>query len=108
MLAARSRSDVDWLRAFGIFLVVWGHSLGIPDSVHQAIFSFHMPLFFFLSGLLLLKRLEFSFPPYVKQCARSLLRPYFFFAIIGYLYWFFIARRFGSIDTFPPAHPLLA
>jgi acyltransferase len=46
----------DWvnaLRAIGIVLVVLGHTLGISEGVEKYIFSFHMPLFFFISGLVL-------------------------------------------------------
>jgi fucose 4-O-acetylase-like acetyltransferase len=57
---------VDYAKAIGILLVVYGHvarglvSAGImPDSImHQyvdsVIYTFHMPLFFFLSGLFLI------------------------------------------------------
>lgn len=40
---------IDLLKGAGIFLVVWGHTV-FPRSVY--IYSFHMPLFFFLSGFL--------------------------------------------------------
>lgn len=47
-------SLVSFLQAFGIVLVVVGHSdYGIPDNVlHRWIYSFHMPLFMFISGYL--------------------------------------------------------
>lgn len=48
-------SRIKWIdnaRAIGILLVVLGHSL-IPASIQTYIYSFHMPLFFFLSGLFL-------------------------------------------------------
>lgn len=54
---------IDLLKGFAIFLVVMGHFLAwnIPEScqpnfgqsfVYRLIYSFHMPLFFFLSGYL--------------------------------------------------------
>ena len=37
-------------KAIGIILMVIGHS-GCPEYIHDFIYMFHMPLFFFLSGL---------------------------------------------------------
>lgn len=48
-------SMISFLQAFGILLVVVGHSFyGCPDNpIHTWIYSFHMPLFMFISGYLL-------------------------------------------------------
>lgn len=40
---------IDWAKAIGISLVVWGHFS--PIARHE-IFLFHMPFFFMISGLL--------------------------------------------------------
>ena len=47
---------ISFLQAFGITLVVLGHSfLYVPDNpVMRYIYSFHMPLFMFISGYLLI------------------------------------------------------
>ena len=42
---------VDIAKGIGIFLMVMGHT-GIPRIGNQWIYSFHMPLFFFISGFL--------------------------------------------------------
>lgn len=46
---------ISFLQAFGILLVVMGHSLYQHEDcfLHKWIYSFHMPLFMFLSGYLL-------------------------------------------------------
>ncbi|WP_439328111.1 acyltransferase family protein [Lonepinella sp. BR2357] len=51
---------LDYIKAIGIFLVILGHSIPIiKDSTYlgkilvQNIYSFHMPLFFILSGIIL-------------------------------------------------------
>jgi len=61
---------VDYAKAIGILLVVYGHvargvyNAGIPmdtalyERVDSIIYSFHMPLFFFLSGLFFLHSLD--------------------------------------------------
>lgn len=41
---------VDNAKGIGILLVVLGHTFGIPQQLHHVIYSFHMPLFFILSG----------------------------------------------------------
>lgn len=44
---------IDWIdvaKGVGIFLMVMGHT-SMPDAVNRWIYSFHMPLFFLLSGL---------------------------------------------------------
>ncbi len=46
---------VSFLQAWGIILVVLGHSFYYSDNnpIHTWIYSFHMPLFMFISGFLL-------------------------------------------------------
>lgn len=43
---------IDTFRGIGILLVVLGHTAGLPTSLHNYIYSFHMPAFFILSGYL--------------------------------------------------------
>jgi acyltransferase len=69
---------VDWLKFIGILAVILGHTAS-PFSVF--IFSWHMPLFFFLSGFFI-KKDEF-FGHYVVIQAKRLLIPYFLFSLIG-------------------------
>lgn len=56
---------ISFLQVFGIILVVAGHSdYQIPDNpVHRWIYSFHMPLFMFISGYLLRYGLRERFLP---------------------------------------------
>lgn len=42
---------IDVLKGIGIILVVLGHITFGDQLVRKIIFSFHMPLFFFLSGV---------------------------------------------------------
>ncbi len=41
---------IDIAKAIGILLMILGHCNGLPHLVRNFIFSFHMPLFFILSG----------------------------------------------------------
>jgi fucose 4-O-acetylase-like acetyltransferase len=71
-------STIDVVKGIGIFFVVLGHnwlSTHEKSELTRVIFSFHMPLFFFLAGIFL--RVSDSILPFAKTRASSLLRPYF-------------------------------
>jgi acyltransferase len=79
---------VDHAKALGILLVVLGHTAGLPDFAMKLIYSFHMPLFFFLSGSLLKETyLQLPLTGYLKRLWRTLLLPYIGFWVLSYLYW---------------------
>ena len=69
---------IDILKGFGIVLVLLGH-LPIPEVVKMWIYSFHMPLFFFCSGLFFRPKPLF---PALKKNMRATLVPYLFFCTI--------------------------
>ena len=68
---------VDIAKGFAIICVVLGHmgGSGIPEVVIQFCFSFHMPLFFMLSGYFLKPTARLD-RPFVEHSARALLVPY--------------------------------
>lgn len=80
---------LDSLRGFGILLVVLGHTSQTNDLVSW-IFSFHMPLFFIISGMLFHER---QFLDSFKRKAVRLLVPYVFFGTVTLAYWALIERR---------------
>jgi polysaccharide biosynthesis protein PslL len=71
-------STIDVAKGIGIFFVVLGHnwlSTHEKSELSRVIFSFHMPLFFFLAGIFL--RTSDGILHFAKTRASSLLRPYF-------------------------------
>lgn len=72
---------VDILKGIGIVFVVYGHFYS--GTLRDAIFLFHMPLFFILSGYLFKPRSQLV--EYAGSKASHLLVPYFSFLIIIYL-----------------------
>ncbi len=98
MQLINNRHDwVDALRAIGIVLVVLGHTLGISEGVEKYIFSFHMPLFFFISGLVLTPtRLSHPFVEALRHYGRRLLLPYLLFSLLTYLPWVLVTRHYGA------------
>lgn len=69
---------IDIAKGIGILLVVFGHNpivLNQKGEIFNIIFSFHMPLFFFLSGLFFNPKK--SFKKIFTEKFDSLLKPYF-------------------------------
>lgn len=92
---APARVDwVDYARGLGIFLVVAGHCLGglrsagiLADTpaLHFAIawiYSFHMPLFFFLSGLFVLPGMRAPLATFLGSKVRSVAYPYVLWSVL--------------------------
>ncbi|NMM95242.1 acyltransferase 3 [Bifidobacterium sp. DSM 109957] len=80
---------LDSLKGFGILLVVMGHTCTY-DSILHWIYSFHMALFFIISGLLFRPR---PLIEAIKHKAKHLLVPYVFFATLTFVYWALIERH---------------
>jgi polysaccharide biosynthesis protein PslL len=69
---------VDVAKGIGIILVVLGHNwivLHEKNDLFRVIFSFHVPLFFFISGLFLKDREGIK--DFLISKSDSLLKPYF-------------------------------
>lgn len=86
---------IDFAKFLGIFLVVLGHT-PLPVSIINFIYSFHMPLFFFISGFLFDFNKFQSLLEFIKRRTQQLILPYLFLSLITYLFWLFIGRKFGS------------
>ena len=71
---------VDIAKGVAIILMCLGHR-DIPESMNFWIFSFHMPLFFFLAGYTTRFESYASFGAYAKRKVRVLLVPYFVFSL---------------------------
>jgi len=75
---------VDIAKGIGILLVVMGHndfSLVSP-FFYKFIYAFHMPLFFFVSGMFF--KAELPFLTVVRRRFDSLLKPYLFIIVLIY------------------------
>lgn len=71
---------IDAAKAFGIILIVLGHVLK-NGLLRQVIFSFHVPMFFFLSGITFHAKVDTS--AFLVNKAKRILIPYFCFSIIS-------------------------
>ena len=81
--------DIDILRGLGIIIMVMGH-VGFSGIFDVWIHTYHMPLFFVISGFFFRKRENFRIKEIVIKKAKSLLIPYLFFGIFHYILWLFV------------------
>lgn len=92
---------IDILKCVGIFLVVLGHTIKNNDF-YLWIYSFHMPLFFFISGYLSEpkdKIVDYKF--FFLNKFRSLFLPFLFFRILLIIYWLVVEQYFRQLDLGP-------
>lgn len=79
---------IDTAKAIGILLVVIGHLDGLPFTVKKIIYSFHMPLFFIISGYLFNENYVYSsFFVFLFKRIKTLLVPYYFFGVLSIPYF---------------------
>ncbi|WP_372755662.1 acyltransferase family protein [Labilibaculum sp.] len=83
---------IDRLKGFAIFLVVFGHIIqkhtsdSVLNPLFEAVYSFHMPFFFFLSGYIAEKTTKIdtlkNYATFMNKKAISLLIPFFIWPIV--------------------------
>ncbi len=85
-MSSRRYTDIDIARAIAMLAVFWGHVMlgGITNSV---CYAFHIPFFFFLSGLMFDPRRYPDFSCFLKKRVQSLLVPYVFYSAVTWLWW---------------------
>ncbi len=95
---------IDNLRAIGILLVVLVHTGRVSGMWFEVyIKSFFIPLFFFVSGLLVKDSFyEEKFILVLKKMAQRLLIPYLFFSISTFFIWLFFLQNFKAQSFDPP------
>lgn len=84
--------ELDLMRGIGILLVYLGHSFnlyGLKGNnlflfLYRTTYSFHMPLFFFISGLLSNTNKEIKLEKFYKGKIKRLLIPYLFINLIDF------------------------
>lgn len=90
---------VDLFRGIGIVFMIMGH-IGFGDRFDFFIHAFHMPMFFFVSGLFYKKKpkTQLKTADYIKAKARSLLLPYIVVGSLHYVIWLFLYRDYISLE----------
>lgn len=90
---------VDFSRGIGLIMVIAGHLFISGSYLSSVIFSFHMPLFFFLSGLLF--RTDKCAHAFIKKKVNSLLIPFGMYVTVGIVFTLIIqiAKIFSGVTT---------
>ncbi len=83
---------LDVLKCLTMLLVVIGHAVpkDTADTLGYYLYSFHMPLFFMISGMtfyLQMQKRAFTFPQLVQNKAKGLLIPYFALNFLSIPIW---------------------
>lgn len=93
---------IDIAKGIGIFFVIWGHII-LNGPGYNFIYAFHMPLFFFLSGLVFSDKKYESGKEFIKKRLKTLILPYIIWSIVTYLYWVLVENRFaGNANIISP------
>ena len=83
---------IDALKGVAIILVVLGHAIQLNNPnydnnlLFRIVYSFQMPMFFFLSGFILSTQLGNSLLNYLKKNAVRLLVPFIVWYLISYIF----------------------
>lgn len=90
----------DFIKGILIFLVVWGHTIQFADGedcwnnpIFVWIYSFHMPMFFVISGHFARKSLESKFFSCVASKTRRLLVPALFWTFVAIVIAIFVRHE---------------
>ncbi|MDO8903931.1 acyltransferase family protein [Hydrogenophaga sp.] len=85
---AERQQWIDSAKGLGILLIFFGHvySTVTPSALYVYIYAFHVPLFFFISGLTL-RPAAGPLGGVVQKKLRTLIVPYFWYAFLGYVFY---------------------
>ena len=80
-----------------------------PWGIGQWIYSFHIPLFFFISGYLAKNSYQLPFKAFAKKYARSLVIPYFTLGLAAYGVWLIkeMVHPVSVVEPIPLWRPLV-
>lgn len=87
---------IDIAKAIAIFLVVLGHPRAVEDygTVERFLYSFHMPLFFMMSGIFLKQKSHYSCQTWKTFFKKNLLGLF-----VPYMIWSAIYMSFSYINV---------
>lgn len=90
---------IDIARAFAITFIVLGHTIVHSQHcniVFKVLYSFHIALFFILSGYTFKIKQEESFPTFLKNKFSRIMIPYFIWALLFLIPYFVLGQNIGN------------
>jgi len=98
---------IDNLKGIGVIFIIFGHSISCLDFLINYLFSFHVPLFFFIAGLNFNEKSLNNFRLFCIKRAKLLLVPYVFFNLISYVLWLSRVKLLNIPQEVPAIKPLV-
>lgn len=86
---------LDWCKLIALLLVVYCHIPPCDNAFHVITYSYHMPLFFIISGMLYNKQ---DISTLCKRGTKTLLIPYLTLNLVAILIYAFIALAVSSFN----------
>ena len=77
---------LDIAKAFGMLLVMWGH-IHLVGVSNNFVYAFHIPMFFYLSGMVFSPQKYPTFNAFFLRRVKSLLLPYIIYSFVTWLIW---------------------
>lgn len=90
---------IDVAKGIGIILVMFAH-VNYTPAILDTIYSFHMPLFFLISGILYNKHKYSSFKIFIRRKLQTLICPYILFYLFSLTYIYFIESLASGFSAF--------
>jgi len=84
-------ASIDFIKGIAIFSVVLGHCWLLDKEIFHFIYSFHMPLFFCISGYLFSARKQYK--DFLVGKFKNLIIPYIAFFIFSYIFSVTVLQR---------------
>ncbi len=77
---------IDLAKGLTMLTILWGHVM-LSGRTNILVYAFHIPVFFFLSGIVFRKEKYSSVLAFVKRRFLTLLVPYFIFSVATWAFW---------------------
>ena len=93
------KNRIEWIdiaKGIGIILVIMGHTIALRYS--QWLYTFHLPLFFLLSGLVYNENKYPKYTTLLKQKSTQILLPWLKFFLIGLIFCLLIPEWRKSLS----------
>lgn len=94
---SKREHSYDIVKGIAMILVIIGHCKFVPAPMLWWLYSFHMPLFFMVSGMLMNVE-KYSFVSFLKNRLRTLVLPYFSLSFVLYIWDVIIKIRLSTLD----------
>ncbi len=91
---------IDIAKGLGMLAIIWGHIME-SGATNVFVYSFHIPLFFFISGVVFRKDKYITFWSFMKRRIKTLIIPYLFFSFLTWVLWAVYSKvTHSTVDSY--------